>query len=291
MLKWERKIIEYVERNLQKILYVFFLFFLLFSRRGTLYQGVFDIEATVVPVHVGFYHTAPYRLLLEMIFRVPLWAVQTSKIVVAIFDFCVAVLGAVISHDVVADKKQSIMPVLCYGMLIMSPLVIAYGSMWNHMDCVAMSLVMLAYVFLRRGNDKTAMFLLGTATSLFTVYWLFVPWFVQTYEKRKKRKMFCLLIATWGILLLVSGVIYHLSPFEVLCSVIDVIIKDPITGTMYTNLGACLLTLILRMSYVVGIATLLNGLVGTRLRKLSVAVHVILICFVGLVLQYGYFYR
>lgn len=169
MLKWERKLIERIDRYLPQLVWVLVTLVALFIRRGGLWHVSFDFQNQFYTDEIGYLHTPFYTMFIWLVSHIPVTPIRTVKMIISLFDFGVAAAAVVLIRDRLADqgRKADIKKLLtCYALLLVSPVVIENGLTWIHMDSICFFMVLCAAIALGRKKNMLAWILLGAAAAL-----------------------------------------------------------------------------------------------------------------------------
>ena len=106
-------------------------------------------------------YTTPYLTILSFISICPfLNTLLLMKCISIFFDFVAAVaVGGMVYHE----KKDMTLAIASYGTLLLTPTIIANGSMWAQCDIIFTSFVMLSLLFIMKEKPSFGMLFYGIA--------------------------------------------------------------------------------------------------------------------------------
>lgn len=102
MLKWERKLIESIDRYLPQLVWILVTLIALFIRRGGLWHVSFDFGSQFYTDDPGYLHTPFYTMFIWLVSHIPVTPIRTVKMIISLFDFGVAAAAVV---EVLQDQE------------------------------------------------------------------------------------------------------------------------------------------------------------------------------------------
>lgn len=167
MLKWERKLIESIDRYLPQLVWILVTLIALFIRRGGLWHVSFDFGSQFYTDDPGYLHTPFYTMFIWLVSHIPVTPIRTVKMIISLFDFGVAAAAVVLIRDrMVRREGLKYRDVVAYALLLISPVVIENGLTWIHMDSICFFAVLCALIAWNRKKNLLGWILLGAAAAL-----------------------------------------------------------------------------------------------------------------------------
>lgn len=292
MLKWERKLIEQIDRYLPELAWLLVTLAAIWIRRSGLWHVCFDYQNQFYIEEPGYLHTPFYTLLIWLISFVPMTPIRTVKLMISLFDFCAAAGGIALLTELLGKQTDRRVFLTCYALLMISPLTIENGLTWIHLDSVCLSMVLWAAFAWKRKKSVAAGILLGVAAAIQMQYGIFLIVAAICSLKRNRNwlKVFgagCAVTALltalgslWGGLNWQAGM-YHL---------INWVVISPGTGEGLKGVLDWLAAMTGHYAYLAGTGAVLTAFVYPKSKWLAAVVNVFLILYLGQILQYGYWY-
>ena len=196
MLKWERKLIESIDRYLPQLVWILVTLIALFIRRGGLWHVSFDFGSQFYTDDPGYLHTPFYTMFIWLVSHIPVTPIRTVKMIISLFDFGVAAAAVVMIRDRMvrceglkyrdglknraglrnragltsltglAAESNTGRLLVAYALLLISPVVIENGLTWIHMDSICFFAVLCALIAWNRKKNLLGWILLGAAAAL-----------------------------------------------------------------------------------------------------------------------------
>ena len=196
MLKWERKLIESIDRYLPQLVWILVTLIALFIRRGGLWHVSFDFGSQFYTDDPGYLHTPFYTMFIWLVSHIPVTPIRTVKMIISLFDFGVAAAAVVLIRDRMvrreglkyrdglknraglrnragltsltglAAESNTGRLLVAYALLLISPVVIENGLTWIHMDSICFFAVLCALIAWNRKKNLLGWILLGAAAAL-----------------------------------------------------------------------------------------------------------------------------
>lgn len=137
-------------------------------------------------LEIGNYNII-YMTLLALLTYIPLPKMILVKMISVIFDFVIALAGAIIITDVIKNKtkKQEIF-LISYGILLLIPSLILNSAMWGQCDSIYVAFIILSIMFLIKNQYIKSIIMLGIAFA-FKLQTVFIfPLYGLIYLGKKK---------------------------------------------------------------------------------------------------------
>lgn len=196
MLKWERKLIESIDRYLPQLVWILVTLIALFIRRGGLWHVSFDFGSQFYTDDPGYLHTPFYTMFIWLVSHIPVTPIRTVKMIISLFDFGVAAAAVVLIRDRMvrceglkyrdglknraglrnragltsltglAAESNTGRLLVAYALLLISPVVIENGLTWIHMDSICFFAVLCALIAWNRKKNLLGWILLSAAAAL-----------------------------------------------------------------------------------------------------------------------------
>lgn len=306
MLKWERKLVESIDKKLPVLAFFVTALLTLYMRRAGYWYTSFDFEIHFYQELPTYLHTPFYTLMIRMLPAISITPVQQVKILACLFDY-VAALGAVQLLREMQTEKDTTAMLACFTLLLVSPLTIESGLLWIHMDSVCMSAFLWSLVLYRKKHFTLAGILLGTGAAILAQYviLLLLP---VLYERGKAQaalsanspdrsgkyphpKMFIfpgVAIITVVLLNAVSIGILGLNLQKGLFMLINWLIISPENGTVFSGLLQWLKAMPAYFGYMIGTLSLILAFLKPKYRVPAAVIHLLFLLYIGHILQNGW---
>ncbi|MGN1148433.1 MAG: hypothetical protein ACI4TB_08425, partial [Lachnospiraceae bacterium] len=174
MLKWERKLVEYIDRWLPEFVFVMVTLIAVFMRRDGLWHMCLDYQNAFYPEAPGYLHTPFYMLFIQWICYIPITPIRTLKMVIGLFDFGVALGSILLLRSLKGQGIQKYAVLACYVLCLITPLSIENGITWIHVDAICLCAVLGAALLYRKRKYLWVGLLLGMAAALQAQYLIFL---------------------------------------------------------------------------------------------------------------------
>lgn len=306
MLKWERKLVESIDKKLPVLAFFVIVLLTLYMRRAGYWYTSFDLQNHFYPELPTYLHTPFYTLLIRMLPAISITPVQQVKILVCLFDF-IAALGAVQLLREMQTERDTTALLACFTLLLVSPLTIESGLLWIHMDSVCMSVFIWSLVLYRRKHFALAGILLGVGAAILTQYVillllpvLYERWNTQAAlsanspdrsDKYPHSKMFIFpgaVIITGILLNAVSIGVLGLNLQKGLFMLINWLVISPESGTIFSGLLPWLKAMPAYFGYMIGTLSLILAFLKPKYRVPAAVIHVLFLLYIGHILQNGW---
>lgn len=224
MLNIEKKILAWIEDHL--ILFVILAFtaagvavriplmdFVSDDSRFFLLPWYQQIRENGIGSQVGNYNLV-YQMLIYLMTKLPMEPVHAYKILSIVFDYLLALAGALLVWRAVREDKLW-KCIYAYGAILLSPIVFLNSAAWAQCDGIYVFFAVAALIALLRDKARLAMIMLGLSFSfkLQAVFMLPLVLFVY-YRKRKFSILEFLWIPLTMCVTALPAVFFGRSPFE-----------------------------------------------------------------------------
>lgn len=224
MFKIERKIVEFVERNVN-ILFMLAITGLAIAVR---YAGRDFVSGDMTWFLLGWFQkiadnggihslknqVGDYNILYQTIVALFTYIGDKSiyyyKILSIFFDFCMAISAAIFACELSKKEKNDKVFFITFAVVIMLPTVILNSAYWGQCDSIYTTFIILTLLYLYKGKYHSAFVFLGIAFA-FKMQTIFIfPFIICFYIYKKQFSIFELLITVFtfwisGICAFVQG--------------------------------------------------------------------------------------
>ncbi len=291
MLKIEQKVADFIDKYLLQIVAVFLVFVALYMRKATLYHRPFDMELAFYPEVPGYIHTAFYTQFVKWLSFIPIVPITTLKILITGFDILLAYAVMILLRGG-RREKWTTKSFACFGLLLISPLVIEYGVIWLHIDSICLFLLIGAWLCFEKNQYVLMSVLLGLAVALQMQY-IVIILFGCIYCWRKNQKARNWIAVSFGIVLalnVLSIILLNISWTDGLFSMVNWLLVESGSNAVHNDLLGWLLSMLGQYSYAAGVGAIIIAFKYGKYWKTALIVHVVAILYAGAILQYGYWY-
>lgn len=287
MLKWERKLAEFLDGRLIELVCIGITLIALFMRRDALWHISFDYEKSFYPETAGYLHTPFYTFFIRLISFIPMTPIRTLKWIIILFDMGIALGGVFLLKKIMVPSMERLTMFACYALLLLTPLSIENGVTWIHIDSICLCGVIGAVMLCQRKHYLWAGILLGIAAALQMQYMIF---FIAAgiYGSIKNRKI----LPYWGIGLGIVGVLTVMGSLWAGINVRDSIFMlfnwlmvSPVTGEFFSGILPWLDGMLRNFGYLIGMGAILFGFCKAKYWWAAAGVHVGIILYIGQILQ------
>ena len=126
---------------------------------------------------VGWYNYTPiYMYVLWIISKLPVSDLYAIKVFSMIFDLFLAMVTASFTVSICNDGKvqRKVNPVLVFGVIWLTPTIIANSGMWGQCDSIYVSMIVLSFLYLSKEDSLKGMIFFSIAFAvLYTVPYVF----------------------------------------------------------------------------------------------------------------------
>ncbi len=312
MLKWEKRLIEFLEKHMLILAVLLVSVIALYLRRGNIWYHTEDC-VSYFDSHEGNIQSALYYLLVWLagfLFELPLHGI---KWIAGLADFgvaslavclCMAKPGALLEEGNLLQKTGRLIPdnttakiklVALYTVCLFAPTIYVRGCVWAQIDSLAMFFLLGAVCFKEYLGKKglvPAVALAAIGVALYPPFMLFVILYCLFAENGEAPcvKYLWLVIGVIAVVLeLVSGLAIGISWQSGMQSFIRWTTWHPLTGLRYTEVGTWMWHQLLMFAYGMAVISLPCAFRKKIPYMFAIAVHLItMICFsVALGWQYS----
>ena len=302
MLKWERKLIESIDRYLPQLVWILVTLIALFIRRGGLWHVSFDFGSQFYTDDPGYLHTPFYTMFIWLVSHIPVTPIRTVKMIISLFDFGVAAAAVVLIRDrMVRRDGLKYRDVVAYALLLISPVVIENGLTWIHMDSICFFAVLCALIAWNRKKNLLGWILLGAAAALQMQYGVLFIAAVLYFQVKKHAGRTVAAAGPAGPVAAVA-VIAGLNVAACIWSgtdwltgmsqLVNWLIINPATGEVFGSLSAWLAVMAAQYAYVIAVSTLMASFLhwggSAYLIWTAAGCHLVLTIYLGWILQYAW---
>lgn len=199
MLRYEKKIVDFIKKH-YKIIFTICIILLAIFVRITL----FDFKSVdyvcfltkwykYLKIHGGLKalanypgdYNAPYMTIMALLTYLPIKDIYAIKLVSVIFDFILALSSGLLVKEIVKKNKVTYF-LITFCIVLFIPSVILNSSEWGQCDSIYSSFVILSLLFLMKKKYKTSFLMLGLAFSFKLQFIFILPLFVILYFCEEK---------------------------------------------------------------------------------------------------------
>ena len=235
MLKTEKKILLWIEKNMLFLMALLAAAVGLYLRRAVIWWASPD-ASFYFDGHADNIQSASYYLLVHLFQYLPMLPLHSMKWFAGAADYVVAVLCIAAAGEGV--KSEKLKRAFCLTVCILSPVVYLRGSCWAQIDSAAFAFLLGGYILWRKEKKAAAAALAATGTALYPCLLLAVLWWwLCGKEERTGRDWIYLGIMAAGVCALqgISGLLTGRSWTDSILSCIRWTTYDPYTGTLYKD--------------------------------------------------------
>lgn len=199
MLKWERKIINYIHENTILFGFVFatimalFVRVCMFSFESHDYLGFLSRWFDYLKGHGGLLalgsypgdYNAPYMTIMAILSYLPFNKLYMIKAVSIIFDYVLAIASCMLVRYLV-PKNKDIYGFITYSVILFLPEVVINSAIWAQCDAGYTSFIIFALLYLLKEKYTKSFIFLGLAFSLKLQFIFILPLFIVIYFLKKK---------------------------------------------------------------------------------------------------------
>ena len=291
MFKWERRLTEWIDRYLPELIFILITLIAAFMRfREGIWHISFDYQNQFYPELPTYLHTPFYTFFMRMICYIPMTPIRTMKYIICLFDFVVALEGTVLLGRLLGQRRNKTVLLACYGLLLISPLAIANGLVWIHVDSLCLSAVLGAYLLAERKKYLWAGLLLGIAAALQMQYSVFllaaVIW--SAVKQRKALPWLGVGAVLTGALTLAGIITEGMGAGEGFFALFGWLVTDQVSGRAFSGILPWIAQMTGQFAYFIGAAALLYAFYRPRRSLAAAAVYIGVTVYLGSILQYGW---
>lgn len=287
MLKWERRLVKYLDRHLPLLGFLVVTLFVFFMHRAGYWHTSFDLQSHFYPDLPEYLHAPFYTLLLRGLPILSDTPVVLLKKLICLFDFGTALGAVFLLRGKTADKTTLL---ACYTLLLISPLTIENGLIWIHADSLCMSALLWSFLLYKQNHSLAAGLLLGIGTAILIPYAIAFP-ILLAYGIKKRERLFVYL-GTGAILFLFLNTL-SIGVLETglqrgLSMLICWLIKSPENGQTFAGFLPWLKTMPAYFGYMVGTLSVVAAFSRPKCRVPAAILHILIFLYLGHILQYGW---
>ena len=207
MLKHEKKIINYCEKNYLLLGYIFVSIMALLVRFLVFHFESHDYVAFLAPWFdymknngglkaLAFYpgnYNAPYMTIMALLTYLPIKSLYSIKIVSILFDFGLALSSAYLVKYLVKKNKNQFF-FITYAVILFLPEVLMNSGIWGQCDSGYTMFIVLALLYLLKEKYVISFIHLGIAFSLKLQFIFILPLFIVVYVVKKRYSILHFLI-------------------------------------------------------------------------------------------------
>lgn len=295
MFKWERRLTGWVDRHLPELIFVLITLIAAFMRfREGIWHVSFDYQNQFYPELPTYTHTPFYTFFMRMICYIPVTPIRTMKYIICLFDFVVALEGTVLLGRL-RGRREKTVTLACYGLLLISPLAIADGLIWIHVDSICLSAVLGACLLAgkkksSRINLPSVGLLLGVAAALqmqYSVFWVIAVIWSAGKQKRALPWLGAGAVLA-GILTAVGILSEGMRVGEGLFALVSWLVTDQASGEMYAGIVPWIAQMAGQFGYLAGTAALLYAFYRPRRSPAAAVVYIGATVYLGCILRCGW---
>ena len=137
---------------------------------------------------VGWYNYTPiYMYVLWIISKLPVYDLYAIKVFSMIFDLFLAMVTASFTVSICNDGKvqRKVNPVLVFGVIWLTPTIIANSGMWGQCDSIYVSMIVLSFLYLSKEDSLKGMIFFSIAFALKLQSVFFAPVLVLLFFLKK----------------------------------------------------------------------------------------------------------
>lgn len=149
---------------------------------------------------VGNY-SMPYQTLIALLTYLPIDSLYAYKVLSCIFDFGVAILGAVLVYQLREESKMQCSCV-AYALILLSPVVILNSAAWAQCDAIYVFFCLASIMALIKDKYALCFILFGGALAFKLQAVFLLPFFIVYYCKKKTFSIFNFLYIILAMILM-----------------------------------------------------------------------------------------
>lgn len=270
MLKWERKLIEFVEKHMCLLCALFLSLLALYLRKIAVWW-TYDSLSSYFDMHENYTGTAAYFLIVKMVQYLPVLPGHSIKWIAGLSDFGVAALVVYLLGREIDDRKRLIFYTAC----LYSPVMFMRGIIWAQLDSVAVLLLLAGYALYGK-KVQCALILAIGAVVLCPYLFPAVILYLWKRERNTKELWYRIFLLTFGGLLVqtVSALLIGERWTEGVFSGVRFLTYHPETGMLYEDAAQWML----QMFYLYSPAAVVLAALAAGKKKISyswtITIHV-----------------
>jgi len=284
MLKFEKKIIEWINLHMVPIAMMFIIAAAVYVRAaGIKFMGI-DFHYALYDIP-GNCHSVLYRNIAFAAMRNPELAVILLKLLSYLGDIIVAILVLILF---LKEEQQlvSIRSFLILTACLLSPVSLIYSVGNMRPDSVCMSLVLFGIILYKKNILPGAILITGVAAYLYPVYWPITTglWIYSIREQYRKGKGFHKNIAVNGVVmccLLLLNVMTENQWQDNGYFWGKIFVYNPQTESFYVGVGEWLLKMLRLYGYVLAMGIMIASFRFRKLRIWALILQILIVIYVG----------
>lgn len=271
MLKWERKLIEFVEKHMCLLCALFLSILALYLRKVAVWW-TYDSLSSYFDMHENYTGTAAYFLIVNMVQYLPVIPGHSIKWLAGLSDFGVAVLIVYLLGSEIDDRKRLIFYTAC----LYSPVIFMRGIIWAQMDSAAVLLLLAGYALYGKKAQCALVLAIG-AVALCPYLFPAVLLYLWKKERNTKELWPKVLFFTFGGLLVqtVSALLIGERWTEGVLSGVRFLTYHPESGMLYEDAGQWMLQMIYLYSPAAAVLTALAAGKGKLSYSWTIMIHIV----------------
>ena len=218
--KKEQKFIGWIEQNVIMIFFIVVTALAVWVRGFCLDSVSGDMNFYLLPwyetlkqnggfkalaLQLGDYNV-PYVAILAFLTCLPIEPMYAIKIVSIIFDFLLAIFGALLVYF--ASGKNEVKTLLGYTFILLSPIVVFNSAFWGQCDAIYSAFVVMAMICILKDKEILSFILLGCAFAFKLQFIFILPVFCLIYLRKKSFSiLYFLLIPLTNVVLCLPAII------------------------------------------------------------------------------------
>lgn len=286
MFKWERKLVEAINKRLLVFAFCIVTILTWYMRRTAYWYTASDFLSHFDTEFPGYLHTPFYTCLLRLLPALSIPPIVQVKMLLFVFDLGVAFAAVYLLQK----SRDKIALFSLYTLLLVSPITIETGVVWARLDAVCMSAFLWSLVLYKKRHCALAGILLGIGTAILTQYTVLFL-LLAVYGLRKKEKMLIYLgngmITT--ILLNAAAIVFlELNPQSGILMLVNWLVKNPTDGNFFSGLLPWFKSMTAYFGYMGCTLCLIGAFWKPKCRFPAAAIHIGMLLYIGHILHYGW---
>ena len=137
---------------------------------------------------VGWYNYTPiYMYVLWIISKLPVYDLYAIKVFSMLFDLFLSIVTAsfALSISSGSEVKRKINPVVIFGVIWLTPTIVANSAMWGQCDSIYVSMIVLSFLYLAKEDSLKGMIFFSIAFALKLQSVFFAPVLILLFFLKK----------------------------------------------------------------------------------------------------------
>ncbi len=201
MFKFEKRIIDFLEKHYIIFAFIAITLFALLARRYMIGYASNDFNVALskwfiylkqsgglfaLKNNIGDYN-APYMTILALLTYLPIKSLYSIKFVSIFFDFCLAISCSLLVGELIKDdKRKKVYMLITYTLVLFIPSVLTNSALWAQCDSIYTTFVILSILFLIKEKYTKSFIMLGIAFGFKLQAILILPLYIILYVTTKK---------------------------------------------------------------------------------------------------------